>query len=933
MSDVVKNTRLNIFIGEEEHLAKVERLETAYNGLNQKLKTLTEGTKEYNATVKKMDEVGASLGKARSEYDNQTISIKKAESATTKLREEIKNFTGSSDKLAEMTGKYQLMNGELSVMKQEAGLVGKSLEGAATQSTGAFTKMYGYLRTAANIIPGMGISGIILAVGTALAYAAKEMGLFTEKMDAAIERNEALKEAEKEYTKIYVSIHEMKNAINDAKEGLIEKNSVLKKYNETLGETMGTAKSFNEVEAKLSDKKTTEAYLNMMLLRAAANIELEKASKDAVAAEEAKMKKLNKFGSVTDLFGSLAGYGSRSGEVDEERVAQHKQRVLEAEKKRQADEIKLNEESAKKKLEISNKFMQDAEKIAKSNPEFKLYGDLIKSNSNDGEKLKHDFETFLSELEKIKGDANADEIAKIVVHYQKLMDEAKKFAKAKMLTEAGLKNDLIIIQQQMNDEIAALQQKQFKQRSSDEYKKALQDSQDYYNQEREQANQSYLNNEISYDQLQQRLKSIDLAATNAKLVIAKDYEKNEEQAAKDTTQFKSEQLQKEITDKKQTEDNKAKATKEAYKNELQASDEKYSLLKMQLDKDYSDGLISRKEYNQEDLKLTNDANQDKLAILKKWLLAVPEAQDEINKLLKKLYAEDAKNKETSDKSKFAKWYSENKEMIQIAEQGAAEVGKIWNGLVTIANNRDQADFNSFKTYQDYKLKVLEQNHKAGKISDKQYEAEKQKIQDETDKKQRRMEHDKAIRQRDYAIFEAAIQSAEAIIKALATGGPILGPILAGIIAAATAVQITAISSTPIPAYAQGTEYVDGPGTSTSDSIMTRLSRGERVINAADNAKLGAMSNSEVVSRISAPRVNVSNTAAAVKQSFGNASIIGADTFFSNMSSTMYKQSNDSAAVMNSILEELRKPKPAVMSIEQFHEINTQYQKLLKRAGA
>ena len=40
------------------------------------------------------------------------------------------------------------------------------------------------------------------------------------------------------------------------------------------------------------------------------------------------------------------------------------------------------------------------------------------------------------------------------------------------------------------------------------------------------------------------------------------------------------------------------------------------------------------------------------------------------------------------------------------------------------------------------------------------------------------------------------------------------------------------------AYATGTEYVEGAGTETSDSINARLSRGERVMTAKDNRKLG-----------------------------------------------------------------------------------------------
>jgi hypothetical protein len=43
-------------------------------------------------------------------------------------------------------------------------------------------------------------------------------------------------------------------------------------------------------------------------------------------------------------------------------------------------------------------------------------------------------------------------------------------------------------------------------------------------------------------------------------------------------------------------------------------------------------------------------------------------------------------------------------------------------------------------------------------------------------------------------------------------------------------------------FAEGTEYVNGPGTETSDSIPANLSRGERVIPASINKQLNGISN-------------------------------------------------------------------------------------------
>lgn len=52
----------------------------------------------------------------------------------------------------------------------------------------------------------------------------------------------------------------------------------------------------------------------------------------------------------------------------------------------------------------------------------------------------------------------------------------------------------------------------------------------------------------------------------------------------------------------------------------------------------------------------------------------------------------------------------------------------------------------------------------------------------------------------------------------------------------------------VPQFREGTPFVDGPGTATSDSIPARLSRGERVVDAATNLELGGrnLTNEELI---------------------------------------------------------------------------------------
>lgn len=57
-------------------------------------------------------------------------------------------------------------------------------------------------------------------------------------------------------------------------------------------------------------------------------------------------------------------------------------------------------------------------------------------------------------------------------------------------------------------------------------------------------------------------------------------------------------------------------------------------------------------------------------------------------------------------------------------------------------------------------------------------------------------------------------------------------------------------------YAQGTEYVDGPYPTGTDTIPAMLNRGERVIPTEQNALLGNISNTELVARMLQPRLAI-----------------------------------------------------------------------------
>jgi len=125
---------------------------------------------------------------------------------------------------------------------------------------------------------------------------------------------------------------------------------------------------------------------------------------------------------------------------------------------------------------------------------------------------------------------------------------------------------------------------------------------------------------------------------------------------------------------------------------------------------------------------------------------------------------------------------------------------------------------AFEQGSDYREDLLNAELEAGRISQGQYDKDIAKI--------RRKE---AIRDKALAVFQIAVNTPSAVMKALASGNPALA-ILAAI---AGAIQLGTALSVEIPAFKHGVIDLQGAGTGTSDSIPARLSKGETVMTAKE----------------------------------------------------------------------------------------------------
>jgi hypothetical protein len=126
-----------------------------------------------------------------------------------------------------------------------------------------------------------------------------------------------------------------------------------------------------------------------------------------------------------------------------------------------------------------------------------------------------------------------------------------------------------------------------------------------------------------------------------------------------------------------------------------------------------------------------------------------------------------------------------------------------------------------------------------------------------DAEQKRLELEKkAANQR--LVINAALQASEYVLATIKLARSEAGFGIAGIFTALAGLAVLAklISQAKaqssqfdeVPQFREGTPYLEGPGTETSDSIVARLSKGERVVDAANNKKIGgaAVSNDQLV---------------------------------------------------------------------------------------
>jgi hypothetical protein len=167
----------------------------------------------------------------------------------------------------------------------------------ATEASGAAAKVAtGSMIALRTALIATGI-GALLVLLPSVASAMQGMGEKSKKAKEGVKEladedehlADVMKNTENAYVEAVKGLDDVRNALDLAKAGVISKQQAVDVYNESLGKTMGQVKSLDEVEQQLSDKSRVQAYVDMMMYKAAANYALEEAAKKTFEAEQQRL--------------------------------------------------------------------------------------------------------------------------------------------------------------------------------------------------------------------------------------------------------------------------------------------------------------------------------------------------------------------------------------------------------------------------------------------------------------------------------------------------------------------------------------------------------------------------------------------------------------------------------------------------------------------
>lgn len=231
-------------------------------------------------------------------------------SETAKLFDPGNKFQVLGNTVRGLVGGFTALQGTLALV----GVEGENVQGmllkvqsalALTEGLNVIADVGKYFKRLGSIlVQTFGKSGLIgIAIAGVAALGLALSGVFSSKQREDVKAyNDTLQDYNKAAAGAVQKVTEIKIAFDLARDGTIKKNVALKAYNDTLGDSLGKAKSLAEAEKLVADKADT--YIRVTGLKAQANALFAKSaqqSADAMVLQDQLAKSGIRSGTFTDV--------------------------------------------------------------------------------------------------------------------------------------------------------------------------------------------------------------------------------------------------------------------------------------------------------------------------------------------------------------------------------------------------------------------------------------------------------------------------------------------------------------------------------------------------------------------------------------------------------------------------------------------------------
>lgn len=249
----------------------------------------------------------------------------------------------------------------------------------------------------------------------------------------------------------------------------------------------------------------------------------------------------------------------------------------------------------------------------------------------------------------------------------------------------------------------------------------------------------------------------------------------------------------------------------------------------ELEKLHAKKLVSDEEYEKKKADITERYSLEtaKAAVesIEKQLSVENMSQDDREKLSEQLQKAKAdlanaeadaeiaaiKRVQDEEENSYKKRMKNAQRWMDVAGEAISNIGNLMSTLYEGDIDRIEKEQDANEDAYNADIERIEALAESGAISEEEAEARKRAAEDKTSKKNEELEKRKVELQQKQAKWDKAVQIAQTGI-ATARGimeawqlGPILGAIMAGVVAVMGAVQVATIAATPIPAYKEGTK--------------------------------------------------------------------------------------------------------------------------------